>query len=268
LFFARSHPERSYVVAVPLRAAGPDGMFLSIEQPAHSIRTHPHAGEDLLLVGGESHKVGQGGPTEPRYERLVAWAAHRFDVGTPRFLWSAQDHLPADGLPMIGRLWPLSDRILTATGYGKWGLAQAGAAAEILCDQVLGRDHRWTAVYDPNRVPLRGAPELVRENANVAERFVVDRVRRRAPADRPLARGEGRVVSHRGRQVALARDDAGRSHAVSARCTHLGCIVSYNEAERSWDCPCHGSRFAVDGGVLEGPAVRPLAPVDHPEQRV
>lgn len=266
LFFARSHPERSYVVALPLRAAAPDGMFLSIEQPAHSIRTHPHAGEELLLVGGESHKVGQGGPTEPRYERLVAWAAHRFDVGTPRFLWSAQDHLPADGLPMIGRLWPLSDRILTATGYGKWGLAQAGAAAEILRDQVLGRDHRWTAVYDPNRFALRGAADLVRENANVGEHFLLDRVRRRAPADRPLAPGEGRVVSHRGRQVALARDDAGRSHAVSARCTHLGCIVSYNDAECSWDCPCHGSRFAVDGQVLEGPAVRPLPPVDHPEQ--
>jgi Rieske Fe-S protein len=161
---------------------------------------------------------------------------------------------------MIGRLWPLSDRILTATGYGKWGLAQASAAAEILRDLVLGRDHPWTEVYDPNRVALRGAADLVKENANVAEHFLLDRVRRRAPADRTLAPGEGRVVSHRGRQVAVARDDAGRPHAVSARCTHLGCIVSYNDAEGSWDCPCHGSRFA-----LEGPAVRPLEPVQPPE---
>jgi glycine/D-amino acid oxidase-like deaminating enzyme len=266
LFFARSHPERSYVVALPLRGPGPDGMFLSTEQPARSIRTHPHAGEELLLVGGEGHKVGQGGPTEPRYERLVGWAGRHFDVGAPRFRWSAQDHLPADGLPMIGRLWPLSDRLLTATGYGKWGLAQSAAAAEILRDQVLGRDHPWSAVYDPNRIALRGATELIKENANVAERFVLDRVRRRAPAAGPLAPGEGRVVSHRGRQVALARDDAGHAHAVSARCTHLGCIVSYNDAERSWDCPCHGSRFAVDGDVLEGPAVRPLAPVEPPDQ--
>src|SRR2546421_8374392 len=125
LFFARSHPERSYVVALPLRAPAPDGMFLSIEQPAHSIRTHPHAGEELLLVGGESHKVGQGGPTRPRYQRLGAWADRHFDVGAPRFRWSAQDHLPADGLAMIGRLWPLSDRRLSPPGYGKWGLAQA-----------------------------------------------------------------------------------------------------------------------------------------------
>ena len=266
LFFARSHPERSYVVALPLRAPGPDGMFLSTEQPAHSIRTHPHAGEELLLAGGESHKVGQGGPTEPRYGRLADWAARHFDVGAPRFRWSAQDHVPADRMPMIGRLWPLSDRILTATGYSKWGLAQAGAAAEILRDLVLGRDHPWTPVYDPNRIALRaGAADLIKENANVAERFVLDRVRRRAPADRPLAPGEGMIVSHRGRQLALARDDAGQPHAVSARCTHLGCIVTYNDAERSWDCPCHGSRFGLDGDVLEGPAVRPLPPVEHPE---
>ncbi|HEV7459991.1 MAG TPA: FAD-dependent oxidoreductase [Solirubrobacteraceae bacterium] len=266
LFFARSHPERSYVVASPLRGPGPDGMFLSTEGPAHSIRTHPYAGGEMLLVGGEGHKVGQGGPTEPRYERLAAWAALNFDVGAPRFRWSAQDHVPADKLPMIGRLWPLSDRIFTATGYGKWGLAQAAAAAEILRDLVLGRHHPWSSVYDPNRVDLRaGAADLVTENANVAERFVLDRVRRRAPADRPLAPGEGRVVSHRGRQVAVARDDAGRAHAVSARCTHLGCIVSYNDAERSWDCPCHGSRFALDGDVLEGPAVAPLAPAQSPE---
>ena len=267
LFFARSHPERSYAVALPLRAPGPDGMFLSTEQPAHSIRTHPYGGAEMLLVGGESHKVGQGGPTAPRYRRLVDWAERHFDVAAHRFSWSAQDHLPADGLPMIGRLWPLSDRILTATGYGKWGLAQASAAAEILRDLVLGRDHPWTEVYDPNRVALRGAADLIKENANVAEHFVLDRVRRRAPADRALSPGEGRVVSHRGRQVALARDDAGRPHAVSARCTHLGCIVSYNDAERSWDCPCHGSRFALDGGVLEGPAVRPLAPVQPPNSR-
>jgi glycine/D-amino acid oxidase-like deaminating enzyme/nitrite reductase/ring-hydroxylating ferredoxin subunit len=265
LFFARSHAERSYQVALPLRAPAPDGMFLSTEQPAHSIRTHPHAGAEILLIGGESHKVGQGGPTEPRYQRLVDWAERHFDVGAPRFRWSAQDHVPADGLPMIGRLWPLSDRILTATGYGKWGLAQASAAAEILRDLVLGRDHPWTEVYDPNRVALRGAADLVKEIANVAEHFLLDRVRRRAPADRTLAPGEGRVVSHRGRQVAVARDDAGRPHAVSARCTHLGCIVSYNDAEGSWDCPCHGSRFALDGGVLEGPAVRPLEPVQPPE---
>jgi glycine/D-amino acid oxidase-like deaminating enzyme/nitrite reductase/ring-hydroxylating ferredoxin subunit len=265
-FFARSHPERSYVVAMPLRGGLPEGMFLSSERPAHSLRAHPHAAGELLLVGGESHKVGQGGPTMPRYERLAAWGARHFEVGPPEYRWSAQDHMSADGLPMIGRLWPLSDRILTATGYGKWGLAQAAAAAHVLRDLALGRDDQpWSDLYDPNRLRVRsGLQSLVKENVNVAERFVLDRVTRRAPADAPLAAGEGRVVSHRGRQVALARDDAGDLHAVSARCTHLGCIVAYNDAERSWDCPCHGSRFGVDGSVLEGPAVGPLPRVPAP----
>jgi glycine/D-amino acid oxidase-like deaminating enzyme/nitrite reductase/ring-hydroxylating ferredoxin subunit len=261
LYFARTHPERSYALAFESPAAPVEGMFLSTASPAHTIRSHDLGDRELLIVGGESHKVGQGGDTAVRYRRLVGWAQERFGTDHPRYRWSTQDYMPIDGLPYIGRLWPFSGRLLVATGYRKWGLAQAATAGDILGDAVLGRESQWADLYDPGRTEARaGVPDFLKENANVGLHFFADRVTRRARASTPLEPGEGRVVSVKGRQVAVSRDEDGRTHAVSARCTHLGCILAWNSAERSWDCPCHGSRFARDGAVLMGPAVNPLAP--------
>jgi glycine/D-amino acid oxidase-like deaminating enzyme/nitrite reductase/ring-hydroxylating ferredoxin subunit len=258
LYFARMHPERSYSIAVSLKAPAPEGMYISADAPTRSLRAHPIDDGELLIVGGEGHKVGHGGDTRERYAALEAWAREHFDVLAVPFRWSSQDNMPADNLPFVGRLWPLSRHLYVATGFRKWGLAQAAPAAELLRDLIAGRDHPLASVYDPQRIEVRGAPTLAKENADVALRFFGDRILNRAPASSPPGSGEGKVVSRRGRQVALARDEDGTLHAVSARCTHLGCILTWNGAEHSWDCPCHGSRFAVDGEVLQGPAVKPL----------
>jgi glycine/D-amino acid oxidase-like deaminating enzyme/nitrite reductase/ring-hydroxylating ferredoxin subunit len=251
LYFARCHPERSYVVAGRV-ADPPAGMYLSTEQPAHSIRAHG----DWLLVGGESHKTGQANAAE-RYERLEAWARERFGI-EPELRWATQDQMPVDGVPYVGRHDPLSSGIWVATGFRKWGLAMGTAAAELLAAQIAGRDHRWTELFDPQRVrPRASASSFVKENANVALRFVGDRVAKRGDVD-DIGPGEGRIVGAGLGQRAVYRDDDGALHELSARCTHLGCIVNWNTAERTWDCPCHGSRFAASGEVIEGPAVRPL----------
>jgi glycine/D-amino acid oxidase-like deaminating enzyme/nitrite reductase/ring-hydroxylating ferredoxin subunit len=265
LYFALVHPERSYAIAVETDTI-PEGMFLSTPSPSVSIRSHRFGdGRELLLVGGQSHKTGHRRDTEQRYARLAAYARERFGARAVTHRWSTQDGMPVDHLPYIGRLWPFSERLLTATGFQKWGLAQSAAAAQILRDAIVGRENPWAATYSPFRPRrLSGTPGFLKENADVGVRFVADRVRRRESAEPPPGPGEGRVVSAGGRQVALSRDDEGNLHAVSARCTHLGCIVDWNPAERSWDCPCHGSRFGPDGTVLEGPASRPLPPRPHP----
>ena len=266
LFFARQHPERSYCIAARIDGPPPEGMFISAGSPTRSIRSHPIGGEELLILGGEGHKVGQGGPTEPRYRALEDFATRHFPVSSIEYRWSSQDNMPADGVPFVGRLTPRSRRTYAATGFRKWGLAMAGAAAEMLTDAIAGRENRWQAFFDPNRLNASAsAKDLVTENANVAFHFFADRLTRRAPdsAD-DLSPGEGKLVSRHGRQVAVAKDGDGTIHAVSARCTHLGCIVAWNDAERSWDCPCHGSRFAVDGEVLQGPAVHALERRDPP----
>ena len=258
LYFARETPVRSYVVAVqaPWR---PRGMYISADEPTRSLRTHPVDGGELALIGGESHKPGTGDPARS-YARLEQFAREHFEVGDIPYRWATQDYMPADGMPYVGRLWPFSDRILTATGFRKWGLANGTAAAMMLSDRVLGRDNPWSRTFDSLRVkPLATIRGMVEEGAQDGFYFFADRVRKRGSAD-DVPPGEGRVVGTGLSQAAVYRDESGLMHRVSARCTHLGCIVSWNNAERSWDCPCHGSRFDVDGQVLQGPAVKPLPP--------
>ena len=182
--------------------------------------------------------------------------------------WGSQDNIPVDGIPYVGALWPFSDRLLTATGFKEQTesgieLAAGTAAAMMLADRVAGRQNPWARTFDAQRVnALASAPEFVKENADVGLRFVGDRLKRRSV--RSLDRGQGGVVRHGAGQAAVYKDDEGRLHALSARCTHLGCIVNWNGADKTWDCPCHGSRFGTDGTVIEGPATRPLDQVRPP----
>ncbi|MEA2333189.1 MAG: hypothetical protein QOH58_3327 [Thermoleophilaceae bacterium] len=264
LYFARCHPERSYVVAAPYEGtAATAGMYLSTESPAHSIRTHTVGAHTWLLVGGESHKTGQADERQ-RYDRLEGWARERFGV-EPAMRWATQDHMPADGVPYIGPVDPISKNVYVATGFRKWGLAMGIAASELLASWVEGRDHVWRELFDTRRVrPRASAGALLRENLNVALHFVGDRLVKRAGVE-SIGPGEGRVVGAGLGQRAVYRDGDGTLHALSARCTHLGCIVSWNSGEQTWDCPCHGSRFAASGEVIAGPAVKPLPPRNLPE---
>jgi nitrite reductase/ring-hydroxylating ferredoxin subunit len=215
--------------------------------------------QDMLIVGGESHPTGSPAAGPERYKALESFARRHWDVEAVTHRWSAQDPTSYDHLPIIGRYTPASSRILVASGFMKWGLSSGTFAAMILSDLVAGRDNAWASRFKPNRVSLRSAPNLARMNAKVGADFVLDRLRRGhggPEADPPP--GEARVVADGLGKKGLYRDKEGGLHAVSLRCSHLGCLLRFNSAEASWDCPCHGSRFDVDGAVLEGPAVRPL----------
>jgi glycine/D-amino acid oxidase-like deaminating enzyme/nitrite reductase/ring-hydroxylating ferredoxin subunit len=260
LAFARVHPERSYALLCRIAGAPPEGMFIGAGSPTRSVRSVPLGGEELLLVGGEGHRPGAGGDTEQRYDRLEAFAREHWDVRSVEYRWSAQDNTAIDGLPYVGRLTPFEGRVLMATGFAKWGMTGGTAAAMVLRDLVLGLANPWAKLLDPNRLNARAsAGRLIKENAQVALHFAGDRLTR--PGQRSIEElepGEGGIVRHRGERVAAYRDEQGALTAVSPVCTHLGCQVSWNRAERSWDCPCHGSRFAPGGEVLQGPAVHRL----------
>jgi glycine/D-amino acid oxidase-like deaminating enzyme/nitrite reductase/ring-hydroxylating ferredoxin subunit len=259
LFFTRLAAERSYALGLSARGPLPEGMFLSTESPSHSVRTAPYNGGELLIVGGESHKTGTSAPLE-RYAALEAWARERFDVEAVEYRWSAQDAMPADGIPYVGRLSPIARSVWTASGFKKWGMTNGAAAALMLADAIAGRENPWAQTFDSNRFkPLAAAPTLLKETVSVGAHFFGDRL---SPPDvrslDDLAPGDGGIVKIDGDRVAAFRDDDGVVHAVSPICTHLFCQVSFNAAERSWDCPCHGSRFGTDGTVIQGPAVRGL----------
>jgi glycine/D-amino acid oxidase-like deaminating enzyme/nitrite reductase/ring-hydroxylating ferredoxin subunit len=256
--FARIHPERSYVLAMRIRDTVPQGMYIS--SAGHSMRAQPGPDGEYLLVAGGSHKTGHGDGVDS-YRDLELYARERFDVVSIDYRWSTQDNVSLDKVPYVGRIAPFSKRILVATGYRKWGFANATAAATMLADLIAERDSPWLHAFDSNRLGTpAAAASFVKENADVALRFVRDRLRRGSPDE--IAPGGGAIVGDGRGQAAVHRDEHGELHAVSARCTHLGCIVDWNHAEQTWDCPCHGSRFATDGRVLHGPALAPLEPRD------
>jgi glycine/D-amino acid oxidase-like deaminating enzyme/nitrite reductase/ring-hydroxylating ferredoxin subunit len=261
-FFAKCHPEREYVLAVALEDAVPKGMYISAEQPTRSIRQHPFDGGELLILSGDSHKTGQDDDSERHYAALEQFARERFAVRSIEYRWSTQDHMTVDHVPYIGRLRRRSELLYMATGFNKWGMTNGTIAGVVISDQILGRENPWNDLFDPKRVkPLASATQFVKENVNVARRFVGDRLTQRSSvALDELAPGEGQVTTAGAKQIAVSCDEQGTLHALSARCTHMGCIVRWNSAERTWDCPCHGSRFALDGTVLEGPAVDDLTP--------
>jgi glycine/D-amino acid oxidase-like deaminating enzyme/nitrite reductase/ring-hydroxylating ferredoxin subunit len=260
LYFAKTHPQRSYAIAFPIGdESAPDGMFISADQPTRSLRTAPRDGGRLLIVGGEGHKTGQGDAAES-YGRLEAWARGHFAVELVPYRWATHDYVSIDRVPFVGPLLPWRTRVWVATGYGKWGMTNGTAAALILADLVLERKNPWAELFSSRRVRSLVSRSFVRENANVVRRLVGDRLKLPGrEAIEALAPGEGAVVRVEGETLAVSRSEDGSLAGVSPRCTHLGCHVGWNNAERTWDCPCHGSRYLPDGSVIEGPAVRDLA---------
>jgi glycine/D-amino acid oxidase-like deaminating enzyme/nitrite reductase/ring-hydroxylating ferredoxin subunit len=260
LFFARAFASRSYCVAARIGEAPPQAMLISAGSPVRSIRAHREGNDELLLIGGEGHHTGSSDAQPARFGRLEQFARRHWSVGAIEFRWSAQDYASADQVPYIGPIHPRSDRIYVATGFRKWGMTSGTVAAMLIADAIAGRDNDWSGFFSSTRVgPLTALPRLALENGRAGIAFFAERVLQRGTRSiAELAPGEGGIVAAAEGKVAGYRDESGGLRAVSARCTHLGCQVHWNAAERTWDCPCHGSRFGVDGEVLEGPAVRPL----------
>lgn len=260
LFFAKAHPVRSYAIAIEVGdTPPPKGMYISAESPTRSLRTA--GGDRYLIVGGESHKVGQSDDERKHYRNLEAFAGEHWPGAPVAYRWSAQDLVPVDGLPFVGPQLPGSN-VYVATAFRKWGMANGAAAGRMITDHISGVDNPWFEAFDARREGSTiTSSAFYKENANVGKRMVGDRLARltAAPAD-DLGPGEGGIVTLDGDRVAAYRDDDGTLHALSPTCTHLGCTVAFNKAEKSWDCPCHGSRFGVDGRVIEGPALHDL---DH-----
>lgn len=256
LYALRLSPYRNYLLGLRLDGPAPSGMFIDTQR-RHSLRVHGSGPDEIVLAVGEGHPVGEGGDTRVHYQRLEQWARSVLPVASVEYHWSTQDHRSIDGVPYIGRASPLHGHVHVATGFGGWGMSNGTVAGLLLRDRILGRENPWAEVFDPVRLNLSGAPEFGRHLLTVARHWVGDRLNLRSPA---VARGKGEVVSTAQGHVAVYRDEAGVAHALSATCTHMGCLVQWNSAETSWDCPCHGSRFGIDGRILHGPAQKPLAP--------
>jgi glycine/D-amino acid oxidase-like deaminating enzyme/nitrite reductase/ring-hydroxylating ferredoxin subunit len=254
-------PYRTFVVAARVpRGSVPQILLWDTPDPYHYVRVQSHDGHDLLIVGGEDHKTGQANDAEERFGRLESWTTERFpQVQGFEFRWSGQVMEPIDALALIGRNPLDSDNVYIATGDSGNGMTHGTIAGMLLTDLIMGRENAWASLYDPSRKTLGAIKDFAKENLNVAKQYA-DLVSPGEVNDiAEIPPGEGAILRRGLHKVAVFRDEAGTVHECSAFCTHLGCVVQWNSLERTWDCPCHGSRFQTDGHAVNGPAIRPLS---------
>jgi glycine/D-amino acid oxidase-like deaminating enzyme/nitrite reductase/ring-hydroxylating ferredoxin subunit len=261
----RCAPYRSYVLAIRLAKDNyPDGLVYDLYEPYHYYRTQEVKGKKYLIAGGEDHKTAHEENTDACFMRLEGYVRKFFDVETIAFNWSSQYFEPADGLPYIGHLPGHPENIYVATGYGGNGMTYSTVAALVLKDLLLSESGEYTDLFNPNRIkPVAGFGKFVKENLDVAKELVAKIL----PTEKlqelaGLAYGEGKVVKYEGHNIALYKDEQGKLYAVNTVCPHLKCTVNWNMSEKTWDCPCHGSRFDYEGKVVTGPATHNLEQIE------
>jgi Rieske Fe-S protein len=257
-YYAQVHPHAEAVVAAPIGCV-PEGMYLSVEQPVHSIRTHTYEGQVFGIATGPSFKPGRTEEERQCFKEIERWLTDAFDAGPMAYRWVNEDYGSMDSMPFIGWSSSKGDGYLVATGFGAWGISNGTAAGMILADLASGQDNPWREAFDAGRVkPIAGGPKFLGENMGVAAHLIGGYLSRKQKSFDELTPGQAAILKIDGERIAAFRDEHGKVHAVSAVCSHMGCLVGWNENDRTWDCPCHGSRFELDGEVLHGPATVPL----------
>lgn len=264
-------PYRTYVIGALIpRGSVPDVLFWDTEDPYHYVRTAALSERhDVLIVGGEDHKTGQAHDTEARFDHLEDWARLRFPmIEFVEFRWSGQVIEPVDAMGFIGRNPGDAPNVYIATGDSGNGMTHGTIAGILIPDLIQGRENRWVKLYDPKRKPLRAVGEFTKENLNVAVQYAhfftggdVDHMDQIPP-------GQGAVLRVGFQKIAVYKTEGGQVEQYSAICPHLGCIVEWNRTEKTWDCPCHGSRFNAQGKVINGPANVDLSPAEDEEPDV
>ncbi|MFO0787987.1 MAG: FAD-dependent oxidoreductase [Pirellulales bacterium] len=259
-------PYMTYVIGARVpKGSVVDAMYWDTLDAYHYVRLQelPDEDYDLLIVGGEDHKTGQADDTTQRHARLEAWARTRFPIENIEYTWAGQVMETIDGLAFIGRNPLDKENVFIATGDSGMGITHGTIAGMLLSDLILGKPNPWESLYDPSRKPVRAAYEFARENLNVAVQYTDWVAPSEVSSVDEIERDSGAVLRKGMTKIAVYKDGRGACHSMTAVCPHLQCIVEWNAAEHSWDCPCHGSRFDKHGKVINGPANIDLKPIEE-----
>ena len=258
-------PYREYGVAARLNSGNyPKGMFWGYHDgQKYSVRSYKRGAETFIIAVGQPHKVGQAEDNTKHIQNLISFLKEHFDLGEITHRWGGQHYKPADKLPYIGQKTKGS-RIYIATGFSTDGLTYGTLSAMLISDGISGKENPYTQMYAASRfTPGKSAKEFLKENVNVAAQLIKDLPFSEDEEQlKHLKNGEGKIIEKDGHKVAASKSNSGELNFHSAFCTHMSCVVHWNNAEKTWDCPCHGSRFNQEGGVLEGPAVQPLKKIE------
>lgn len=266
LYFSKLSIDRSYVLAAKVTSSVPQAMYLSVDYPSRSLRSVTDSdSSNWLLIGGDNHPTGKSkASNQTHFEHLETFSRKWFGLEKAPYHWSAQDMTTLDKVPYIGQMSASSENIYVATGFNKWGMAIGALAGQLITDLILENPNRYKDLFNPlrSKVKVVDLKAFAKKNTSVAKDFVATSIQRHDLKPDELRKDEGGLVSINGKKLGGYRDLDGELYLVKSTCTHMGCGLRWNDAERSWDCACHGSRFSYEGEVLNGPAVKPLDKID------
>ncbi len=258
LYFLRLYQEKSYVLAAKTKQDPFEGMYINVNNPIYSMRYHFSEQENLLILGGGNHRSGEKDNEEESYQQLEDFLKSNFKDSQIVSKWSTQDCMTYDKIPYIGLYSNSDENLYVATGYNKWGMSHSAAAALILRNKILNIQDDYSEIYNPSRfTPLQSSKEFLTSAKRVAAGFL-KRIAIVSDEILEVNVGEGKIVNYNGKKVGVYKNEQGDYFCINPVCSHLKCALSFNEAENTWDCQCHGSRFDIRGNILEGPAVLPL----------
>lgn len=258
LYFLRLYQEKSYVIAARTKEQPFGGMYINIKDPIYSMRYHFSDNENLLILAGGNHRSGEKDDESECYNELERFLNSNFKNPEIVSKWSTQDCMTYDKIPYIGRYSDSIDNLYVATGFKKWGMSHSAASALILRNKILCIEDDYSGIFNPSRfTPVQSAKEFVSSVKSIALGFL-NRLAGDLEEFSAVKPGEGKIVDYDGKKVGVYKNEAGEYYCINPVCSHLKCALSFNEAEKTWDCPCHGSRYDINGHILEGPAVLPI----------
>lgn len=258
-YFMKMYQETSYLIAIETKEKLFEGMYISSEDPTISFRVAKYKNKDVLLVGGMKHKTGAKINLENSYEILEKVAKQLYPDAKVIFRWNTEDCISLDKIPYIGEFSNLWPNVYVATGYKKWGMTTSNVAANIIRDKILGKKNLYEDVYKSTRLkPVKNYEELGNMIKEVSYSGVINKLKKEENTMEDVKRGEGKIIEIDGKKVGAYRDNEGKVYAVKPYCTHLGCELSWNDLDNTWDCPCHGSKFDYTGKNIYDPAIKDL----------
>lgn len=262
-YFMKMYQETSYLIAVETKEELFGGMYINSEIPTISLRTAIYEGKRVLLVGGMNHKTGSKIDLQNAYKNLEKVARDLYPDSKVIYRWNTEDCIPLDKIPYIGEFSSLMPNVYVGTGYKKWGMTSSNVAANIITDKILKRENKYEEVFNSKRLkPIKNYEELTNMVKEVSYSLVINKLRKANEYLENIKKDEGKIIEVDDKKVGVYRDNEGNIHAIKPYCTHLGCELSWNNLDKTWDCPCHGSRFNYEGKNLYDPAIKNLEVLD------
>lgn len=262
-YFMKMYQEISYLIGVETNEPLFEGMYINTEEPTISLRTAKYGDKRLLLVGGMKHKTGAKIDLKDSYKKLEEVAKSLYPDSKVLYRWNTEDCISLDKIPYIGEFSNLMPNVYVATGYKKWGMTSSNIAANIITDKILGRENNYEEVFNSTRLkPIKNHEELGNILKEVNYSLVVNKLKNIEEYVKDVKQGEGKIIEIDGQKVGAYRNEKGELFLIKPYCSHLGCMLSWNNLDKTWDCPCHGSRFNYEGKQIYDPAIKDLEKID------